>query len=344
MEKIILAIKELTAQSLPFALATVITRNGSAPRSAGAKMLIRSDGSIDGTVGGGRLEGDVKTLAQECIQNKKAILRHFSFTGKDAADMDSICGGEVEVLIESVNGSAPQEQALAAALINALNQHKKAWLVTAFSPEQHTTSHTLIETDGTVTGSNNSGISIESLHDVRSLELREIAGQTVIIEPVNIAGTVFIFGAGHVSRSLAEFTRAVGFRTLVIDDRAEYANRERFPEVDELLVPASFDNIMPQLGIDPLSFIVIVTRGHLNDQLVLTQALKTNAGYIGMIGSRRKCELIFQSLSQQGFTSEAIARVHAPIGLSIQAETPEEIGISIVAEMIQVRAKMSLSR
>lgn len=162
-----------------------------------------------------------------------------------------------------------------------------------------------------------------------------------MIEPIDTAGSVFIFGAGHVSRSLAGFTKTVGFYTVVLDDRAEFANRERFPDSDEVLVLESFTDCLAALPIDESSFIVIVTRGHVNDLVVLAQALKTRAGYIGMIGSRRKCEMIFQELRRSGYGEADLRRVNAPIGLPIRAETPEEIGISITAEMIAARAKLN---
>jgi len=152
-----------------------------------------------------------------------------------------------------------------------------------------------------------------------------------------------IFGAGHVSRSLAQFTRALEFRTVVLDDRAGFVNRERFAEADQLIRLDAFSDAFSQVEVDAHSFLVIVTRGYLLDQMVLAQALHTSAGYIGMMGSRRKCALILDEMRRQGFSDEAIHRVHAPIGISIEAETPEELGISIAAELIQVRAKMKRS-
>lgn len=141
------------------------------------------------------------------------------------------------------------------------------------------------------------------------------------------AETVFLFGAGHVVQPFARLAAFVGFRVRVVDDRSELANAERF------------DDALQATPIDRHAFIVIVTRGHLHDQKVLMQALCTEGGYIGMIGSRRKCEHIFNTLLKQGFIAADLKRVHAPIGLAIEAETPEEIALSIVAEMVKVRAE-----
>jgi xanthine dehydrogenase accessory factor len=340
MEKIAQAIQELCTQGQSFALATIIARNGSAPRSAGAKMLVQLDGSIVGTVGGGSLEADVQRLAHKMIVSRQAAVQSFSFTGQDAATMDSICGGEVEVLVEWLDGSDPHLNSISRSLQQALIHHTKAWLITTYSAATSSTIHALVQTDETLIGSLPVNLTLETIREIKTLDKIDLSEQIVLVEPVIVAGAAYIFGAGHVSRNLAEFVKAVGFWTVVIDDRAEFANRERFPEADEIIVPGSLDNIMQKLPVDSYSFLVIVTRGHLNDRLVLAQALKTTAGYIGMIGSRRKCELIYQELSKEGFTKQDIQRVHAPIGLPIQAETPEEIGISITAEMIQARAKM----
>jgi xanthine dehydrogenase accessory factor len=158
------------------------------------------------------------------------------------------------------------------------------------------------------------------------------------VEPTVLPGTVYLFGAGHVSRPVAELASVVDFQTVVLDDRAEFSNAERFPKADQIKVIPSFHQAFEGLDIDRDSYVVILTRGHLHDKTVLEQALKSNAGYIGMIGSRRKRDLIYQELLGKGFAKNELERVCAPIGLAIGAETPEEIAVSIVAELIQVRA------
>jgi len=130
----------------------------------------------------------------------------------------------------------------------------------------------------------------------------------------------------------------VGFRTVVLDDRVDYANRERFPEPTEIMRIESFQSL-PALAFDENSYLVIVTRGHLYDRIVLEQVLRSGAAYIGMIGSRNKRELVFKEMTAHGYGEEDLARVTAPIGTNIGAETPEELAVSIVGELIQVRAK-----
>ncbi len=341
MKQLIQEMAELCGRGESFALATVATRNGSAPRSAGAKMLVRQDGSTSGTVGGGILEAQVTELARKVLRSQQAVLQGFKFTGADAATMDAICGGEVEVLVEWLDAGDTEVAAVIHDLEASIRGHQKIWLVSTLPAAGLAPCHALVHSDGRVTGSLPAGLSTETILELRQPALVETGAGRTLLEPLDISGTAFIFGAGHVSRSLAEFTKAVGFWTVVLDDRADYANAGRFPTADELVVLDSFADALGCLKVDRDSFIIIVTRGHLNDRVVLAQALRTPAGYIGMIGSRRKCALVFEQLRKEGFGEDDIRRVHAPIGLAIDAETPEEIGISIAAEMIQARAKIN---
>jgi len=160
----------------------------------------------------------------------------------------------------------------------------------------------------------------------------------VLLEPVFSEPTIYIFGGGHISEQLAPLAKKVHFQVVVVDDREMFANRERFPEVDEVIV-SEFEKCFDQLNIDDSSYIVIVTRGHLYDGFVLEQAIKTDARYIGMIGSKKKIKTLYEILVKKGVSKETLHRVHAPIGLDINSETPEEIAVSIVAELIKVRGE-----
>jgi xanthine dehydrogenase accessory factor len=356
MKPLIREMADLFSKGEAFVLATVVSRNGSAPRSAGARMLVRRDGSTLGTVGGGILEAQVEKLASNVHKNHKGVLQGFTFTGKDAATMDSICGGEVEVLVEWLDPGHAVHAAIVQGLHEAITERTPVWLITMLTEEKIGIS-ALVTAQGGVVGNLPPGLDVsaasQALGHTEGLSLMIgashlpekpgiilVGDERVLIEKLDSGKTALIFGAGHVSKALAEFTHAVGFRTVVLDDRAEYANDERFPEADQLIVLDSFNDALGSLVIDYDSFVVIVTRGHVNDLEILAQCLKTDAGYIGMIGSRRKCALIFEQLRNDGFGDADIQRVHAPIGLAIAAETPEEIGISIVAEMIKVRAEL----
>jgi xanthine dehydrogenase accessory factor len=165
----------------------------------------------------------------------------------------------------------------------------------------------------------------------------------VFIEPLQSSPTLFIFGGGHISLTLARIGKMVDFRVVIIDDRPEFANAERFPEADET-ISGDIASTMPRLDINGSSYIVIVTRGHLNDSEVLEWAVTTPAAYVGMIGSKKKIRTIFAHLLTKGITQEQLDRVHSPIGLSIGAETPEEIAVSIMAELIQVRRPLNKTK
>jgi xanthine dehydrogenase accessory factor len=220
----------------------------------------------------------------------------------------------------------------------------RAWLVTRI-PGRDGTVVSLgmgaLGGDDGVRGALDAGLTREvvSRFAGRQPDIVEWQGESFLVEPLGREGCVVIFGAGHVSQALAPLARGVGFRTVVCDDREEFANRDRFPSADEVLVLDSFEDPLNGVEIGEESYLVIVTRGHAHDQTVLGRALATTAGYIGMIGSRRKRDAIYGALMEEGFTRADLERVCSPIGLDIGAETPEEIAVSIVAELIQARAR-----
>jgi xanthine dehydrogenase accessory factor len=336
-----------------FVLATILSRSGSAPRAAGTRMVVRSDASIIGTIGGGILEARIQGMAREVFEHGSARIERFVLSAEDAGRMGMICGGQVEVLIHFVDGADPLNLELYRKLATALESGERGWLITKIpdgKAGQDTVVQVLAGGDGTLDGMFVGGLGPESKTKIQELlglagsrepEVVSASGVRFLVEPLCHNGTVYIFGAGHISQKLAPLTSLVGFRTVVLDDREEFANRARFETADEVLVPSSFDNALLGLDIDRDSYVVIVTRGHAHDKTLLAEALKTEAGYIGMIGSRRKRDAIYESLRGKGFAPEVFERVHSPIGLSIDAETPEEIAVSIVAELIQARARKS---
>ncbi|MCP3955656.1 MAG: XdhC/CoxF family protein, partial [Desulfobacterales bacterium] len=151
----------------------------------------------------------------------------------------------------------------------------------------------------------------------------------------------YIFGAGHISTFLAPLAQSTGFGVWVLDDREEFANPQRFPSIEKVLA-IPFAEMFTQVRITPAAYIVIVTRGHAFDLQVLREALQTEAGYIGMIGSHKKRDLIYATLLGEGVSQERLDQVYSPIGLPIGAQTPEQIAVSIVAEMIHVKNHKSL--
>jgi len=147
---------------------------------------------------------------------------------------------------------------------------------------------------------------------------------------------VFIFGAGHLSYYISRYASSLNFRLTICDDRAEFANRKRFPDANNIIVE-NFERVFDKIDINKNSYIVIVTKGHKCDEIVLEKAVKTNAKYIGMIGSERKTLTILKRLNKRGISKETLSRIYSPIGISIGAVTPEEIALSIVSELIKVR-------
>jgi xanthine dehydrogenase accessory factor len=236
------------------ALATIVQVNGSIPSYESAKLLVREDGSMMGTIGGGCVEAEVWTAAREVIETEKP--RHLTFSlGQDAAyDNGLICGGQLNIFVEPV---VPQPRA-------------------------------------------------------------------------------FIFGGGHVSKSISRVANLAGFSTSIIDDREAFANRERFPEAEETYA-GEYESVFPKLSVTSSTYLIIVTRGHRDDMRVLRWAITTPARYIAMIGSKRKTISVIHELETEGFARELFEKIFAPMGLEIGAESPEEIAISVVAEMIAIR-------
>lgn len=248
------AICRLRAEGKRGALATIVNVRGSIPSIIAAKMLVREDGSIVGTVGGGCVESDVRRGAMEVMRDNRPRSFNFNLDQQPDDENGVVCGGSLQVFVE----------------------------------------------------------------------------------PLTPAPRLYIFGGGHVGSAVSKVAALAGFETMIADDREEFANRERFPEAKEILT-GDIDEMTNDLSPDESSYIVIVTRGHRHDLRVLRWALETPAHYIGMIGSVRKVLAIRQQLEAEGITPERLSQVYAPIGLEIEAATPEEIGVAIVAELIAIR-------
>src|SRR5579859_6018207 len=236
------------------ALATIVQVRGSIPSFESAKLLVREDGSMIGTIGGGCVEAEVWNAAREVMETEKS--KHMSFNlGQDAAyDNGLICGGQLDVFVEPV---VPPPRAI-------------------------------------------------------------------------------IFGAGHISKSLCKVAGLAGFSTSIVDNRDTFANRERFPEADEIFAE-EYEEVFPKLPINETSYIIIVTRGHRDDMRVLRWAVDTQARYVAMIGSKRKVISVVKELEKDGVSRQQLERIFAPMGFEIGAVSPEEIAISVAAEMVAVR-------
>ena len=346
MQSIMEALGRLLDDREKFVLATIISRHGSTPRTAGTRMIICRNKKIFGTIGGGLLEARVIERAAQVLSSGQAQILPFDMTYSELSSMDMVCGGEMEVLIKPVDPKSPSAEVFKR-LKDVWDGRKAHFFLTTFQLAENRVGaihHCLVRDCEVICGSfpleHPSPDALARDHE-DALCLRTIcAGDFIILlDPVLSANKLHLFGAGHVAKPTARMAAMVGFEVEVLDDREEFANARRFPEARRIRVFPDFDTALKEADVDGESFIVIVTRGHLHDKTILAQALKTNAAYIGMIGSRRKRDHIFNALLKQGYTESDLKRVHSPVGLAIGAQTPEEIAVSIVAEMIQVRAQ-----
>ncbi len=235
-----------------FVLVTILETQGSSPRHAGTRMIVRASGAIEGTIGGGRLEEEVKAEALRALEGASPLRRSYAL----GADLAMCCGGTVELMIEALGG-APR---------------------------------------------------------------------------------LYLFGAGHVARPLARYAVDAGFQVVVIDDREEFATKDRFPSATELRVE-EFSDAAPAIPLRADDYIVIVTHTHRTDEALLTELIGREFRYLGLVGSRSKIQRFRLRLKSAGAPEERFARIHAPMGLDIGAETPEEIALAVVAEMVAVRRK-----
>jgi len=330
----------------PVACAVIVSASGSTPRGTGSRMAVASDGRSFGSVGGGIGEARVRRGAEAVHKNQADKRLQINLTGRDAAEDGMICGGSLDLLIEYICPDAGNNefyQALLDAWASGGGGGKGRALLTAFQEN----GEDVLMLGRTLDPEQLPDVLPEALRDevrLRSGKTRlpfveKSGGFYLLVEPMRGGGTVVIAGAGHVGRATAALTATVGFHTLVLDDRSDFLVPERFPSACRLKSVEAFADCFKDLAVTADSLIVILTRGHAHDKTVLGQALKTPAGYIGMIGSRRKRDAIYERLRDEGFSRAAVDRVHCPIGLDIGADTPEELAVSIVGELIAHRAK-----
>jgi xanthine dehydrogenase accessory factor len=319
------------------ALITVTGTTGSTPGKVGYKMLVCERApETAGTVGGGLVEAKMVAEARQMLGKSTCRLFRFDL-GTTPQDENGICGGSVEFLIETFDRTAlPLFQGL------ATDGDTGGVLVSILSPEARPRKIHLPDALQTGAAAGNEfspeiASAIKSVAATGEPGVRVSAGaMSVFIESLAAAPTAVLFGAGHLAYHIARYAQSVHFRVIVCDHRSEYANRQRFPEADEVLVD-DFARVFEKLRIDRNCYLVIVTRGHACDGIVLEQAVRTEARYIGMIGSKRKTAIVMQKLVGKGIPQEQLDRVYSPVGLSVGALTPEEIALSIVAELVKIR-------
>ena len=337
----------LSQKGEPFTIATVVRTRGSTPQKAGSKLLIRQDGSGVGTLGGGCVEGDIWFAAKEIMRDHGGTEYRDYYLNEDIAARDGlVCGGTMYFLIDPVWG--PQEfSPIARDIVNAYEGGESVALATLVKPG--TIGGTLgaklfIRGDGSLQGT----LGRPELDQVAVASAKRLApygkcehvltsdGTELFVEAYTSPATIVLMGGGHIAKSLARLVKMLGFRLFVLDDRREFANKERFPEAEEVAV-ADYARGLDSFSITTNTAIVIATRGHNFDDVALEAAVRSPAGYIGLVGSHRKVILLYEELLKRGISLERLREVHSPIGLDIRARTPEEIAVSIMAEVIQFR-------
>lgn len=320
------SIADFLEQGTILALATVVERTGSVPRQPGARMLVTPDLGITGTIGGGLAEAEVLEALFAVFQGAASRLLHFDMTAV-TSEADLICGGVIDILVEQlVPAQAPLFREAALCLEKA---SFGLWTIDVTEPshpvrEFHNDWRPLPFLVLNRTQNNTPGC-------------LEYGLRKIYVEPLLYPGIALLCGGGHVSLAVGTLAKQVGFEVEVVDDRSEFASWERFPFARAIHKVESFTHLAQECIFGPQHYVIIATRGHRHDRECLMQIISTPVRYIGMLGSRRKLESIYAFLRGAGFTEADCKRIHCPIGLDIGAESPEEIAVSIIAELVAAR-------
>ena len=308
------AAADLARAGTPGAIATVARVRGSTPVPSGTKMLVGAAGRLIGTVGGGCVEADVIGAALDAQARRRPALVTHHLNADLAGDLGLSCGGTVDIFVEPLIDDDAYVRVLeaAAAAESGVVRTAVAWEA-ALGPVK----------------------SFEPLPpDAPRGEPATLTRDgRFVVERFVAAPRVFVFGAGHVGAAIARAAAAAGFRVIVIDDRAEYADPARF-ESGVVVLAAEVEAALARYQLTAADAVVIATRGHRNDALILEHVATSSAGYVGLLGSRRKKAVVTKGLTAAGVAAKALQRVRVPVGLAIGAITPEEIAVSVVAELI----------
>ena len=335
---------ELLNRGESFGFAVILSGDGSTPRGEGSMMIIRED-SIFATIGGGLMEAEIiETARKEVMPCHTARVCEIDMYANSNIPSDMICGGACRVLVAGISGGDENMKKVFRAAAEAESLGKRAWI---FYIYENTPSggkfSCCVNSGGVLTGDFEGcpGLDRQMLLNPVRVAVHGDSAENVeyVIHEINPTGKMYIFGGGHVSYEVAKLAVNLGFKVTVVDDRAEYANPERFPGCKTFAID-SFDT-MPDFETDGRSYILIITRGHAHDKTVLKWAMGKPRFYLGMIGSKTKRDNLYRRLNEEnGIPMEELRKVKCPIGLTIGAETPAEIAVSIMAEIImETKAK-----
>ncbi len=358
MKNIYVRLLEGLTEQKHLVLATIVATKGSTPQVPGASALFSSEGLLEGTLGGGLLEADAQRKALKTLKKKASLLSEFSLKGDMSSEEGAICGGEVKILIDaSPEVHRNTFQALSQSLIKR-EPGVLATFINRISEEKLSLSRRWKERKEKFVADPGEHLSFFK-KEIRKAFLegkpfllkikKEIFPEKakerfLFLEPIFPLPQLVIAGAGHIGQAVTHLGSLLNFEVAVIDDRPEFANKERLPDADHIIVD-EIGNAIQNFPISSDTYLVIVTRGHKHDGAALRQCISSEVAYIGMIGSIRKIKLMRKKFLEEGWaTSRQFDRVCAPIGIDIQSKTVEEIAIRIAAQLVLVRSQIQEKR
>lgn len=317
-----------------FVFVTTIASSGSSPRGAGSRMLVLPDGTVHGTIGGGNVEYIAIQQAKEVLSLKKSYTKGFKLKKNETADLGMVCGGDVVVYFQYISWENQDFCRLCNQIVEDWDKNESSWLIMDITDETAWCAGYYSEKDGM------RGLEISDVSPLLCPKAVQVTldGHQYYSEPLVRKGTVYVFGGGHVAQELVPVLAHLDFRCVVFDDREAFSNPQIFPDASKCIT-GDFSKIFEYVNIQPQDYVCVMSRGHQYDYIIQQQILKTEAHYIGVMGSRQKMETIRKKLIADGFSEAEIGRITTPIGLDILAETPAEIAISIAGELLMLRAK-----
>ncbi|MFZ3129964.1 MAG: XdhC family protein [Desulfosporosinus sp.] len=367
MEKeVYLGLEKVFHQKLEAALITVTSVLGPTPRKPGAKMLVFADGTMVGTIGGGCGEAEGRREALNVIAASTSKIYHLNMTADMVQEEGMVCGGIMGLFIDYLGSQNSVELTrLQIDYLSSLKSFDNPGLVTVIEAAEGRLigKKLFIRNNGDVLGD----LGLEELNRValeriktgpRSCQPQLIslnsefeqyvssvikAAYRLLIEPHTTVVQLLILGAGHIALPLATMAKIIGYEVTVVDDRPFYANSARFPTADTIICD-DFERVLDAINISPQTFVVIITRGHRYDKVCLEKVINQPAAYIGMIGSRKRAKALLAELEEEGVPKKLLQKLYSPIGLKIGAETPEEIAVSILSELIKVQRGVGSER
>lgn len=341
MREVINDIERWQTEEETVALATVIATWGSSPRRPGAKMALTPAGKIAGSVSGGCVEGAVFEAGVEALEQKQARRLHFGVADETAWDVGLACGGEIDIFVEPLDPELAQR-------IGRLLREERAGVVATVveGPEDLVGAKLFVDEDGEVSGDLDERIAAtvreEAVHALATGQPRRITASTeaapveLFLDVILPPPTLIMVGGVHIAIALAKMARALNFRTIIVDPRRAFGSEERFPEVD-VLIQKWPQEAFEELALTPSTAVTMLTHDPKIDDPALKIVLNSPAYYVGALGSSRTHARRRQRLLEDGVPEELLDRIHAPIGLDIEAQTPEEIAVAVMAEMVAAR-------